>query len=81
MATKRDIDTSGYRGWWEAREFAGRGPQGEKLYREVFRNMETGEVHAPENGWDGEPPRPSGELIQRGSDLYRENYEKIQWNS
>jgi hypothetical protein len=76
------VETHGHKAWWEMREFMGQDGDGIKQSREVFRNMATGEVHAPEEGWNGEPPAPSGDLAQvrHNSDLYRENYDRIRWD-
>jgi hypothetical protein len=43
--------------------------------------MVNGEFHAPEKGFDGEPPRPSGDLsnVRHVSETYRENYDRIDW--
>jgi hypothetical protein len=55
------LETSGYKGWWEGREFLGRTNNGVNVVKEVFRNMVTGEVYDPgEKGWDGSPPYPTG---------------------
>jgi hypothetical protein len=76
------IDTAGYRGWWPLRAYQGKDRNGKKVGVEVFRNMATGEVHAPANGWNGEPPAPSGDAIpiHMPSDIYRQNYDQIRWD-
>ena len=52
------MDTSGHKGWWEMREFAGRTRNGVNVVKEVYRNMVTGEVHDPgPDGWNGSPPK------------------------
>jgi len=63
------------------RQFEGYNPDGSKRSTEGFRNMVTGEFHAPEKGWNGEPPElPPGERTvsdSSNSDTYKENYVKI----
>jgi hypothetical protein len=73
------IDASGYRGWWPLRRFVGKDHRGRPVGQEVFRNMLTGDVHEPANGWDGEPPYPTGDLgcVKTASDQYREGWERI----
>ena len=77
-----DKDTSGFAGWKEVKFFEGKGPHGEMTGRDGFRNIVTGEECKPEKGWDGEPPCPTGDLaiVRHNSALYRENFEKIDWN-
>jgi hypothetical protein len=83
------LETYGYKPWWPMKEFMGRGPKGQKLYGEVYRNMQTGEAHFPQKddgeslGWDGEPPElPNGEKSQRTAvnNAYRRGYEQIRWD-
>ena len=56
------LNTAGYEGWWPMRIATAKTGPGEFASKEVFRNMATGEVHEPENGWNGEPPSPTGDL-------------------
>lgn len=65
------LETSGYRGWWPMKKIVGRDEHGNFKYREVFVNMarmregqpcsRRFETYAPEEGWNGEPPYPTGE--------------------
>lgn len=65
------LETAGYRGWWPMKKIIGRNPDGSFRYQEVYVNMarsREGQVHtrryetyAPESGWNGEPPYPTGE--------------------
>lgn len=58
------LETSGYKGWWPMLENTGRRvtPDGKRVQvgKEVLRNMVTGETV---DGWDSEPPSPTGELL------------------
>jgi hypothetical protein len=76
------LDTAGHRGWWEVKVYQGKGPDGQKVGVEAFRNMRTGEIHAPADGWNGEPPAPSGDPIpcHTPSDRFRANYDQIRWD-
>lgn len=75
------MDTQGYRKWWEVKLYQGKNERGEKQSVEVFRNMETGQLHAPENGWNGAPPNGEDPLpIHTPSELYLQNYDKIRWD-
>ena len=76
------LDTNGHRGWWEVKVYQGKDEHGRKVAVEAFRNMATGEVHAPANGWNGEPPGPSGDPIpiHTPSEQFRQNYDQIRWN-
>lgn len=60
------LETSGYKGWWPMLMNVGRrvSPDGRRVQvgREVLRNMVTGEIVATEEGWNAEPPAPTGEL-------------------
>jgi len=77
------LETSGYKGWWELKQYLGKDKNGVKIGKEVFRNMITGEVYDPgEKGWNGEPPYPTGDLAtcRHVSDAYRRNYDLIVWD-
>jgi hypothetical protein len=76
-----EIETSGFKAWWPMKEFQGRTKDGANVVTKGFRNMVNGEFHAPEKGFDGEPPRPSGDLsnVRHVSETYRENYDRIDW--
>ncbi|MDI6854407.1 MAG: hypothetical protein QME75_12480 [Deltaproteobacteria bacterium] len=61
------LETSGYRGWWPMRRITGRDAQGNFKFVECFVNMARTrgrkfETVCPEDGWNGEPPYPTGEL-------------------
>jgi len=73
------LETSGYKRYWPLKEFVGKDMRGNKIAKEVYRDMITGQVYAPANGWDGSPPDlPSGERpAMSASDAYRENYKRI----
>jgi len=76
-----DSNTSGFNGWKEVRFFEGKDEAGNMTGREGFRNIVNGEPCIPENGWNGEPPYPTGDLAvcRHVSDLYRRNYGEINW--
>lgn len=72
------METTGYRKFWELKQLTGRNPDGSKRSIEGFRNMVTGEFHAPKKGFNGEPPElPSGEKEPVVSDKFKQNYPKI----
>jgi hypothetical protein len=76
------MDTSGYRGWWPMKVFTGTGPDGEPQGRECFKSVVDGKIFTPENGWNGEPPAPTGDLAScrhTPSDKFRQNYSLIKW--
>jgi hypothetical protein len=46
--------------------------------QEGYKNVITNEEYCPPNGWNGEPPGPTGELVTRhASDAYCEGWERI----
>jgi hypothetical protein len=62
--------------------FDGKDREGKKFGRQGFRNTLTGQMVAPEEGWDGEPPeKDHGDLacVISASEKYRQNYDKINW--
>ena len=74
------VEKSGYKKFWPMRQFAGRGPKGEKVAIEGFRDMVTGEFHHDGNGWNGKPPElPSGEkdATTSSSRTFVDNYPAI----
>lgn len=85
------LETAGYKGWWPMKKITGRDEHGNFKYREVFVNMarmregqpcsRRFETFAPEEGWNGEPPYPTGESgsCRRVSEAYRRNYDLIRW--
>jgi hypothetical protein len=69
-----------YGNWAEMKEFEGKTPDGQMKGREIFKNMNTGEVAAPEDGWNGAPPCPTGILNTHVTDRYRHRYDEIRWD-
>jgi len=68
-------DTSGFKGWMPVMFKQGTygGPP-----QEGFKNVLTNEEHIPKEGWNGEPPGPTGELVARhASDAYCEGWDRI----
>lgn len=65
------LETSGYKGWWPMKKITGRDAQGNFKYQEVYVNMARSregqpcsrrfETYAPDEGWNGAPPYPTGE--------------------
>lgn len=73
-----EIQKAGYKKYWPLRQLTGRNPDGSKRSIEGFRDMTTGEFHAPEKGFNGEPPElPSGERDPVTSNKFKQNYPKI----
>jgi hypothetical protein len=70
------IEKSGYKRFWELKQFVGKDGEGKKHGIEGFRDMLTGEFHAPPDGWNGEPPPlPSGERVpETNTEKFRANY-------
>ena len=72
--------------WWPMKEFVGKDRTGKKVTREVFRNVKTGETHAPQDkegndlGWNGAPPPVEGERVPIVNEAYRRNYDLIDWH-
>lgn len=74
------IETSGYKKYWELKEFRGYNPDGSKKSVEGYRDMLSGEFHAPKDGWQDAPPElPTGERGPMISNSYKRNYDNIQW--
>jgi len=74
-------DMSGYRKWWEVKVYQGKDENGKKVGVPAFRNMVTGEIHAPENGWDGAPPNgEEGIPCHTPTEKYCQNYDLIRWD-
>ena len=82
------LQTSGYRAWWPMKQLVRTSAEGDRIYKEVFRNMETGEEHDSFDkdsqflGWDGEPPPlEKGEkgVIADNQSRYTKNYSGINW--
>lgn len=76
MAT---LETSGFKRLWEMKEFVGHDSQGRKVFREVFRDMKTGAIYAPENGWNGSPDAKAEQPVPSASESFRQNYDQIIW--
>lgn len=76
------MDTAGYKGWWPMKVHTHMGPDGEPRGRECFKSVVDGQMVVPENGWNGEPPAPTGDssTARHSSDAYREGWERI-WGS
>lgn len=76
-------ETAGYKGWAEVQFFEGKTKDGQMVGDQGFRNVVTGEACRPKEGWNGEPPRPTGDLanVRHVSDAYRKGYEGIKWES
>jgi hypothetical protein len=49
--------------------------------QEGFKNVLDNREHIPPNGWNGEPPGPTGEPVRQASDAYRQNYDQINWDT
>ena len=73
------LETTGYKKFWPLKQLVGHNQDGSKKSVEGFRNMKTGEFHAPEKGWNGEPPSlPSGEKKPTSnSNKFSQNYPSI----
>jgi len=78
-----DSNTSGFNGWKEVKAFEGKDKDGQMVGDEGFRNIVTGQLYRPRDGWNGEPPAPTGDLacVRHVSDAYRKGYEGIKWAS
>jgi hypothetical protein len=76
-----DGNKSGYKGWKEVQFFMGRDEAGNNVGQEGFRSTVDGRSVMPENGWNGEPPGPTGDLAcaRHTSEAYRRGYDQIQW--
>ena len=71
------LKTSGYKRFWELKQLAGHNHDGTRRTVEGYRDMLSGEFHAPKNGWSGEPPPlPPGEREPVASNNYKDNYER-----
>lgn len=76
-----EIQTSGYKKYWELKQLVGRNPDGSKRSVEGYRDMTTGDFHTPKNGWSGSPPElPSGEKDPVVSNKFKQNYDAINWS-
>ena len=77
----KNLETAGHKPLWPMKEFMGYGERGEKLSREVYRDMRDGKIYAPEQGWNDDPPK-LGEhgCVHLPSDAYRRGYDQIQWD-
>jgi hypothetical protein len=75
------IETSGYKGWWPMMIHEGRNPDDSMRGSQGFKNVTTGETVVPRDGWNGEPPGPTGDLAccHHASEAYRRGYDQINW--
>ena len=67
--------TAGYKGWMPVMFKDGTHGKTQEGFKNVLDNRE----HIPPNGWNGEPPGPTGEPVRQASDAYREGYDRIRW--
>lgn len=72
-------DISGFRGWVPVKFYEGRNPDGSAKMSEGFKNVLNNQEVRPAEGFNGEPPYPTGELaaMRSPSDAYREGWERI----
>jgi hypothetical protein len=71
----------GYRKWWEVKVYQGKDEQGNKIGIPAFRNMQTGEICAPENGWDGAPPNGEEAIpCHTPTEKFLAHYDDIRWD-
>lgn len=78
-----EVKKSGGQNWWAMRENQYRDGDNNTIYREVFRNMATGEVVAPENGWNGAPPNHmlgDGCMAHLRHDGFAAGYDQVNWD-
>lgn len=72
-------NTSGFRGWMPVNFVTGTGTL--KREQKGWKNVLTNQEFTPPEGWNGEPPCPTGELVARHvGDLFRQNYDQIRWD-
>jgi hypothetical protein len=76
--TSFGLPTSGFKGWMPVQFSRGKHlpPQ------EGFKNVVDNREFIPKEGWNGEPPEPTGELtsVRHAGDAYRMGWERI-WGS
>ena len=71
------LEKSGYRKYWELRQLVGHNADGTRRTAEGYRNMQTGEFHTSEGGWNDRPPElPPGDRDPVLSNRYKDNYER-----
>jgi hypothetical protein len=75
---EQDIKTSGYEAIWPVKVLAGHDFKGQRIEKEAYRNMVTGSLEEPPNGWKDDPTMaPSGDLghlrHSGGTDEFWEN--------
>lgn len=82
------LETSGFKRYWPLKELMGHDSNGNRVTREVFRDIETGEIFVPMakdgtyQGWSGEPTGAKPDQpTHSASDTYRQNYELIRWET
>jgi len=69
------------------KQFMGRDKHGRDMYREVFLDVKSKEVHIDVNkdgdflGWNGSPPNGLAEQnVHSSTEAFRRGYELICWN-
>jgi hypothetical protein len=83
------LEKDGFKRFWPLRQNMGQDRQGRRLYREIFRDMTTGEIcgggvnpeTGQEKGWNGEPEGKPNNVVFSSNELFRKNYALIKWNS
>uniref|UniRef100_A0A6M3JTK8 Uncharacterized protein n=1 Tax=viral metagenome TaxID=1070528 RepID=A0A6M3JTK8_9ZZZZ len=80
------LQKSGYGRIWPMKQNMGKTKDGSFLYREVYLDVVSKEIHFEVNkngeylGWKGNPPNGLAEQpILSSSDKFRRNYEQIRW--
>lgn len=77
------LPTSGYKGWLPLKFREGKSVDGTVRYSEGWKNVNDGYEHIPEEGHNGEPPYPTGDMPcvrHYASEAFRRNYDQIRWN-
>jgi hypothetical protein len=74
-------DTSGHKGWWPVKFFEGKNADGSTKTSEGFKNVLNNQEVIPREGWNAEPPYPTGDLAncRHVSAKYRHGYDAINW--
>lgn len=72
------VETAGHKKYWEMRQFIGRGADNTRRCVEGFRNMQTGDFHFDEDGFNGEPPPllPGERTPETASEKFKTNYKE-----
>jgi hypothetical protein len=77
------LESHGYKGWWPMLSHRRKHMDGTMTGRECFVDMKTGTICEPEKGWDTKDlPYATGETssLQHQTDIFRENFDRINWN-